>query len=108
MRFKEWFRAKQQSKDDLTSFLKGFCDVEIVKDSIFDMLVKRIHEYKRQLLAVLYVVWQYFRLQRVNAVSIKKHMSPLCFLFSCLFSLSREYMVWCSCVPEMPLSGYRL
>ncbi|MDP5334837.1 MAG: glycogen/starch/alpha-glucan phosphorylase, partial [Paracoccaceae bacterium] len=37
--------------------------VRLSVDSLFDILVKRLHEYKRQLLKTLHIIWLYQRIQ---------------------------------------------
>ncbi len=62
-RFLARFRAiKQNNKIVLAEYIKKELGVDVVIDSIFDVQVKRMHEYKRQLLLVLYVIVLYNRL----------------------------------------------
>jgi glycogen phosphorylase len=60
----EWRAVKQQNKQDLAQVLVEKTGVEPDVNSAFDVLVKRLHEYKRQLLKVLHIIWLY---QRVKA-----------------------------------------
>lgn len=55
--------AKRQSKTRFTDWLKATAGVVVDPDSIFDSQVKRIHEYKRQLLNGLRVIVLYNRLR---------------------------------------------
>lgn len=69
--FRERFAAiKQQNKRALAGFIAGQIGEEIRTDSMFDVQIKRIHEYKRQLLNLLYVITRYRRL-RDNPESVK-------------------------------------
>jgi glycogen phosphorylase len=62
-RFRERFRAvKRANKQRLAQIVKEVVGETIDCDSLFDVHVKRIHEYKRQLLNVLHVVDDYLRL----------------------------------------------
>ncbi len=62
--FRELFRdAKRQSKTRFAHWLKANTGVAVDPDSIFDCQIKRIHEYKRQLLNVLHIVILYNRLR---------------------------------------------
>jgi starch phosphorylase len=62
-RFQEKFRAvKRQNKERLARLIRETTGVAVDCDSLFDVHVKRIHEYKRQLLNVLHIVHQYLRL----------------------------------------------
>ena len=59
-----WHQIKQDNKRHLAHMVLRDCDVEFHLDAIFDVQVKRIHEYKRQLLNVLHVIHLYDRLKR--------------------------------------------
>ncbi|XP_068182719.1 glycogen phosphorylase, brain form isoform X2 [Antennarius striatus] len=56
-------RVKQENKLKLASFLQQQSHVTLNPDSIFDVQVKRIHEYKRQLLSCLHAVMLYNRIK---------------------------------------------
>jgi starch phosphorylase len=56
---KNFFAAKQANKKRLAKVIKQLCHVVVNTDSMFDVQVKRIHEYKRQLLNVLHVIALY-------------------------------------------------
>ncbi len=59
----KWRAVKRANKVDLASLIKRRTGVEVDPDSMFDVQVKRIHEYKRQHLAVLHIVALYHRLK---------------------------------------------
>ncbi|MBL8793795.1 MAG: glycogen/starch/alpha-glucan phosphorylase [Planctomycetia bacterium] len=59
----EWRQVKHQNKIRLAEFLRTHHGIEVEVESLFDVQVKRIHEYKRQLLNLLHVVALYQRLQ---------------------------------------------
>jgi starch phosphorylase len=59
----EWRDIKQQNKVELVDLLGGQTDVEVDVNSLFDVMVKRLHEYKRQLLKTLHIVWLYQRIK---------------------------------------------
>jgi glycogen phosphorylase len=62
--FREKFRsAKREAKLNFVEWLRGQGGPEVDPGSIFDCQIKRIHEYKRQLLNVLHVVVLYNRLR---------------------------------------------
>ena len=54
---------KKEKKVQLADYLKKFCDVDVDPSHLFDIQVKRIHEYKRQLLNVLHVITLYNRIR---------------------------------------------
>jgi starch phosphorylase len=53
---KKWARAKKNRKEKLAQFISRECGITIDPESMFDVQVKRIHEYKRQLLNILHVI----------------------------------------------------
>lgn len=60
---KRWRAVKQSAKQDLAQYKQRQHNVTINVDAIFDVQVKRIHEYKRQLLKVLHVIHMYIRIK---------------------------------------------
>ncbi len=72
-----WRTIKQQNKQDLARLMRDLTGVELDVNSIFDVQVKRLHEYKRQLLKVLHIIWLY---QRVKA-NPAEDIVPRTFLF---------------------------
>ncbi|MDQ9170729.1 glycogen/starch/alpha-glucan phosphorylase [Oxalobacteraceae bacterium R-40] len=54
--------AKRQNKQRLAAWIKTNMDITVNPDSLFDVQVKRMHEYKRQLLNVLHVITRYNRI----------------------------------------------
>jgi starch phosphorylase len=70
--------AKRQAKELFIEWLSRTSHQVVDPDSIFDSQVKRIHEYKRQLLNVLHVVILYNRLHRDPGLS----MTPRTFFFA--------------------------
>lgn len=59
-----WRQIKQSAKQKLVELKKQEHDVDLNIDALFDVQVKRIHEYKRQLLNVLHVIHLYDRIKR--------------------------------------------
>ena len=59
-----WHAVKQANKERLAALVKRECGVVFNTDGLFDVQVKRIHEYKRQLLNVLHVIHLYDRIKR--------------------------------------------
>ena len=60
---KELLAAKRENKVRLAKYIKEHMDIEIDPDSVFDVQVKRIHAYKRQLLAGFKILDLYNRLK---------------------------------------------
>jgi starch phosphorylase len=59
----DWHRIKQANKAAFAKFVQSECGVSIDPASLFDVQVKRIHEYKRQHLNILQVIAAYQRLR---------------------------------------------
>ncbi|WP_017298083.1 glycogen/starch/alpha-glucan phosphorylase [Nodosilinea nodulosa] len=57
-----WQAIKQENKWSLAHYIRETLGLEINPDSMFDVQIKRIHEYKRQLMNVLHVVTLYNRM----------------------------------------------
>jgi len=77
--FRDTFRAaKRAAKSSFANWLRVTSGQTVDPDSIFDSQVKRIHEYKRQLLNALRIVVLYNRLRENPALE----MSPRTFLFA--------------------------
>ena len=61
---KKWRAIKYRNKQRLVALKKAEHDLDLNVDALFDVQVKRIHEYKRQLLNVLHVIHLYHRLKQ--------------------------------------------
>lgn len=59
-----WAVVKNKNKKRLSKLVKAECGVDFDVDALFDVQVKRIHEYKRQLLNILHVIHLYDRIKR--------------------------------------------
>ncbi len=59
----QWARVKSGNKKFFADYLKETQGVEVDPSSLFTLQIKRIHEYKRQLLNVLYAINQYNRIK---------------------------------------------
>ncbi|MED6145212.1 hypothetical protein PIB30_022984 [Stylosanthes scabra] len=62
----EWFSAKRANKERLAQYILQVTGESIDPDTLFDIQVKRIHEYKRQLLNILGVIYRYKKLKEMN------------------------------------------
>ena len=60
---KEFMQIKRENKVRLAKYIKEHNDIEVNPDSIFDVQVKRLHEYKRQLLNILHVMYLYNKIK---------------------------------------------
>ena len=57
-------RIKRNAKNKLAAFIKREEGAELIPEGIFDLQANRIHEYKRQQLAALYVIGKYLEIKR--------------------------------------------
>jgi starch phosphorylase len=73
-----WRAIKRANKERLARWIKRQTDVIVDPDSLFDMQVKRIHEYKRQHLNVLNIITLYDRLKRDPGIDV----TPRTFVFA--------------------------
>jgi starch phosphorylase len=74
----KFLQAKRKAKEKFAQWLKSTTGEVLDPDTIFDCQVKRIHEYKRQLLNVLHVIILYDRLRRNPSLNVP----PRTFLFA--------------------------
>jgi starch phosphorylase len=70
-------QVKQSVKQDLTDYIRENLNIKIDPNSLFDIQVKRIHEYKRQHLNALYIITLYNRIKANPNLEI----TPRTFLF---------------------------
>lgn len=73
---KKLLDIKANCKKDLCSYLKRTQNLEINPDSIFDIQIKRLHEYKRQQLNALYIIHKYLEIK-----AGKKPSTPITAIF---------------------------
>ena len=58
--------VKQRKKEQLKTYLLEKSGIEIDSESIFDIQIKRLHEYKRQQMNTLYLIWKYQQIKAGN------------------------------------------
>lgn len=73
---KQWRDSKQANKKALVEYVEQATGVKFDVDMMFDVQVKRIHEYKRQLLNILHVIGVYDRIRKGDTANI----TPRCVL----------------------------
>jgi len=74
----EWREVKAANKQALAEFIKDRAALEVDVQSLFDVQVKRLHEYKRQHLNVLHLITLYNRLKRTRGAAT---MTPRTVIF---------------------------
>ena len=57
---------KHENKIKLKEYLKRTQNIDIDENSIFDIQIKRLHEYKRQQMNALYIIYKYLEIKRGN------------------------------------------
>ena len=70
------YDIKNQKKLELAAYVKEKEGIELNPDSIFDIQIKRLHEYKRQQMNALYIIHKYLEIK-----GGKKPSTPLTFIF---------------------------
>jgi len=65
-----WQQVKRSNKENLAAYIEKYNGIEVDPDSMFDVQVKRIHEYKRQLLNVLHIITLYNRLKENPSLDV--------------------------------------
>ena len=73
-----FWMVKRSNKEALARHIGREFGIPVSPDSLFDVQVKRLHEYKRQLLLMLYIIVLYGRLKRDPGLNV----APRTFLFS--------------------------
>ena len=70
------FEIKKENKVIFKDYIKATQNIDIDENSIFDIQVKRLHEYKRQQMNVLYVIYKYLEIKKGN-----KPTTPITVIF---------------------------
>lgn len=73
----KFISIKQTKKNQLADFIKAHDGVEVNPESVFDIQIKRLHEYKRQLLNAFSVLWIYYGIKDGSI----KNFTPTTFIF---------------------------
>ena len=77
---KEWQEVHEIAKKRLIKEIEKKCEVTIPSHFLFDVQIKRIHEYKRQLLNILYVIHKYNEFKKMT-VEERKSVVPRAIIF---------------------------
>ena len=74
---KKWMAIKRQNKVRLADYIHSITSIQVSPDSLFDIQVKRIHEYKRQFMNILGVIHRYLRLKKLTPEQRAKEVPRL-------------------------------
>jgi starch phosphorylase len=69
---RRWRAVKHANKERLADYVRSTTGVELNPDWLFDIQVKRIHEYKRQHLNVLHIITLYHRLKQNQTYGFRR------------------------------------
>ncbi|KAG8838306.1 Non-essential glycogen phosphorylase [Serendipita sp. 407] len=78
---KKWAAAKANNKERLAKYIKDTLGITISTTAMYDIQVKRIHEYKRQSLNILGVIHRYLTIKAMT-VEERKKVTPRVILFA--------------------------
>lgn len=91
---------KQQKKKELVAYLKEKEKIEVDENSIFDVQVKRLHEYKRQQMNALYVIYKYLDIKAGN-----KPKTPVTVIFGAkaapAYTIAKDIIHLILCLSEL-------
>ena len=73
----EFIGIKKAKKQQLAQFIKAHDGIDVDADTVFDIQIKRLHEYKRQLLNALSIIYIYFGIKDGSI----KDFTPTTFIF---------------------------
>ena len=92
--------VKHTKKVQLAEYLKETQGLELNPDSIFDIQVKRLHEYKRQQLNALYVIYKYLEIK-----AGKKPATPITMIFGAkaapAYAIAKDIIHLILCLQEL-------
>ena len=100
---KELLAVKQQKKEDLAAWLRETRGVDISPDSVFDIQIKRLHEYKRQQMNALYAAYKYLEIK-----GGKKPERPITMIFGAkaapAYTIAKDIIHFLLCLQELTAS----
>ncbi|KAA1466891.1 glycosyltransferase family 35 protein [Dentipellis sp. KUC8613] len=76
---RRWAAVKRQNKERLALFVEKLLGVKVDADAMFDIQIKRLHEYKRQTLNILGVIHRYLALKKMTPAERKKVQKKVVF-----------------------------
>ncbi len=96
----KFLEIKQENKKNLAAYLKGKQGVELDENSIFDIQIKRLHEYKRQQMNALHVIHKYLEIKKG-----KKPATPITVIFGAkaapAYTIAKDIIHLILCLQEL-------
>ena len=93
-------QIKQNAKLELKKYLKSTQGVEIDETSVYDIQVKRLHEYKRQQMNALYAIYKYLEIKKCNLPK-----SPITMIFGAkaapAYTIAKDIIHLILCLQEL-------
>ncbi|KAG2434907.1 hypothetical protein HYH02_012105 [Chlamydomonas schloesseri] len=74
----KWSAVKKAKKAKLAELIKKIHGDDVNQNALFDIQIKRIHEYKRQYLNVLSIIWRYKQLKKMTPEQRKAAVPRVC------------------------------
>ena len=75
---KKWAQIKRGNKEKLAEKIKSLTGYDVPVDALYDVQVKRIHEYKRQLMNILYVIHRYLTIKDMTPEEREQVVPRVC------------------------------
>lgn len=96
----ELLEVKHQKKEELCAYLAEIQGLKLDPDSIFDIQVKRLHEYKRQQMNALYAIYKYLEIKAGN-----KPSTPITMIFGAkaapAYHIAKDIIHLILCIQEL-------
>lgn len=91
---------KRHAKEELARYLKETQNVELDTNAVFDIQVKRLHEYKRQQMNALYAIYKYLEIKKGN-----RPVRPLTMIFGAkaapAYTIAKDIIHLILCLQEL-------
>lgn len=91
---------KATKKKQLKDYIKLTQNIDINENSIFDIQIKRLHEYKRQQMNALYIVYKYLEIKKGNVPT-----TPVTFIFGAkaapAYTIAKDIVHFILCMQEI-------
>ncbi len=71
-------KIKHENKERLAKYIQDTSGIVVNPDSLFDVQIKRLHEYKRQLLKAMHIIYRY---QKITDGDASANLQPTTFIF---------------------------